>query len=73
MSGPPPWTSSKPSPCRRAIHSGEWRTSISTPHCGIVLTWDDYVAGAIKVFLDNLERFMRGETLVNVTDPVRGY
>lgn len=44
-----------------------------TPHCGIVLTWDDYVAGAIKVFLDNLERFMRGEALVNVTDPVRGY
>ncbi len=44
-----------------------------TPHCGIVLTWDDYIAGAIKVFLDNLERFMRGEALVNVTDPVRGY
>jgi hypothetical protein len=32
--------------------------------------WDD---AAFAIFLDNLDRFLRGEPLRNVVDPARGY
>jgi phosphoglycerate dehydrogenase-like enzyme len=42
-----------------------------SPHCA------DHVPGwveeAMRVFLDNLERFRRGEPLRNVVDKARGY
>ena len=44
-----------------------------TPHNGLMMTWDDYISGAMGVFLDNLDRYMRGAPLVNVIDPHRGY
>lgn len=44
-----------------------------TPHmCGL-LTWEDYDRLGTELFLDNLDRRLRGEPLINVTDPVRGY
>ena len=44
-----------------------------TPHIGGMITADDYDRLSTQVFLDNLDRFARGEPLVNITDPVRGY
>ncbi len=44
-----------------------------TPHIGGMITWDDYDRLSARVFLDNLDRFVRGEPLANATDPVRGY
>jgi phosphoglycerate dehydrogenase-like enzyme len=44
-----------------------------TPHMGGLLTYADYNARSTQVFLDNLERFLKGEPLLNVCDPVRGY
>ena len=44
-----------------------------TPHNGLVMTWDDYIRDALDVFLDNFARFLKGEPLINVVDPVRGY
>ena len=44
-----------------------------TPHIGGMITFDDYDNQSTQVFLENLERFSKGEPLVNVTDPVRGY
>ena len=44
-----------------------------TPHNAGMITGEDYDRLSTEVFLDNLDRFVRGEPLVNVTDPVRGY
>jgi len=44
-----------------------------TPHTAGMITWDDYDRLSTDVFLDNLDRFVKGETLENVTDPDRGY
>jgi len=44
-----------------------------TPHVGGMITWEDYDRLSTEVFLDNLDRFAKGEPLENVTDPVRGY
>ena len=43
-----------------------------TPHVGGMMTWEDYDRLSTGVFLDNLDRFARGEPLRNVTDPQRG-
>ena len=42
-------------------------------HIGGLITYADYDRQSTEVFLDNLGRFTRGEPLVNVTDPERGY
>ncbi len=44
-----------------------------TPHVGGMLTWQDYDRLSTRVFLDNLDRFVRGEPLANRVDPERGY
>ncbi len=44
-----------------------------TPHVGGMLTWQDYDRLSVKVFLDNLDRFVRGAPLANLVDPARGY
>jgi phosphoglycerate dehydrogenase-like enzyme len=44
-----------------------------TPHNAGMITGEDYDRLSTLVFLDNLDRFVRGEPLINVTDPVRGY
>ena len=44
-----------------------------TPHNAGMITGADYDRLSTMVFLDNLDRFVKGEPLVNVTDPVRGY
>ncbi|MBC6439561.1 MAG: D-2-hydroxyacid dehydrogenase [Rhodospirillales bacterium] len=44
-----------------------------TPHVGGMLTREDYNRLSTQVFLDNLDRFLKGEPLTNITDPVRGY
>jgi phosphoglycerate dehydrogenase-like enzyme len=42
-----------------------------SPHCSAVHAgWDD---AAFAIFLDNLDRYLRGEPLRNVVDPARGY
>ena len=43
-----------------------------TPHNGIMMTWQDYIRGAIEVFLANLERYINGAALKNVIDPSPG-
>ena len=44
-----------------------------TPHiCGL-LTGADYDRLGTELFLDNLDRWIRGEPLINVTDPALGY
>ncbi len=44
-----------------------------TPHVGGMITWEDYDRLSTEILLDNLQRFIDGEPLVNVTDPTRGY
>ena len=44
-----------------------------TPHMGGLLTFADYDRLGTELFLDNLDRWIAGKELVNVTDPVRGY
>lgn len=44
-----------------------------TPHNAGMITGEDYDLLSTEVFLDNLDRFVKGEPLVNITDPVRGY
>ena len=44
-----------------------------TPHVGGMMTFRDYLDGANRVFLDNLDRHVRGEPLTNVVDPALGY
>ena len=50
-----------------------WRMPnvLITPHTAAF--GDDYWKPAVDVFLDNLERFTRGEPLANVVDKVQGY
>jgi phosphoglycerate dehydrogenase-like enzyme len=44
-----------------------------TPHNAGMITAEDYDRLSTAVFLDNLDRFVKGEPLVNITDPARGY
>lgn len=44
---------------------------IISPHCSSV--HEGWEAASFQLFLDNLARWMRGETLVNIVDPARGY
>ncbi len=46
------------------------RTLIS-PHCSSV--FDGWEQATIAMFCDNLRRHQRGEPLVNVVQPARGY
>ena len=73
MSGLLPWMSSKPNlfPMDNPLWGMD--NVYITPHNGLMMTWDDYITGAIGVFLDNLERYVRGAPLINVVDPHRGY
>ncbi|MEX0306934.1 MAG: D-2-hydroxyacid dehydrogenase [Ruegeria sp.] len=44
---------------------------IISPHCSSVYAeWEE---ASFRIFLDNLGRWIRGETLVNIVDPSRGY
>ncbi len=44
---------------------------IVSPHCSSVYAeWEE---ASFRLFLDNLDRWMRGERLVNIVDPARGY
>ena len=45
--------------------------ALITPHSASFQ--DDYWGPAIDLFLDNMSRFRRGEPLLNVVDPARGY
>lgn len=42
-----------------------------TPHCSSV--FDGWEEASFRIFADNLGRYRRGEPLVNVVDPQRGY
>jgi phosphoglycerate dehydrogenase-like enzyme len=42
-----------------------------TPHCADITP--DYWDRAMKVFLDNLERYSKGEQLTNICDKRQGY
>ena len=44
---------------------------IITPHCSAV--YDGWEAKSARMFADNLARYRRGEALMNVVDPARGY
>jgi phosphoglycerate dehydrogenase-like enzyme len=45
--------------------------AIISPHCSAVHEgWDE---ASFAIFLDNLDRFVRGAPLRNVVDPDRGY
>lgn len=45
--------------------------ALVSPHCSAVHAgWDE---ASFAIFLDNLDRFIRGAPLRNVVDPVRGY
>lgn len=44
-----------------------------TPHAAGFLTYEDYDTRGTELFLDNLARYLKGEALINVNDPVRGY
>ena len=50
-----------------------WRCKnlIISPHCSSV--YDGWQDASFDMFLANLRNWMRGEPLVNVVDPVRGY
>ena len=44
---------------------------IISPHCSSVYAeWEE---ASFRLFLDNLARWMRGDGLVNIVDPARGY
>ena len=42
-----------------------------SPHCADNVP--GWIAGSMQVFLRNLDRFRRGEPLLNIVDKVRGY
>jgi phosphoglycerate dehydrogenase-like enzyme len=44
-----------------------------TPHSAGFITFEDYDTRGTELFLDNMDRYLKGEALINVTDPVRGY
>ena len=44
---------------------------IITPHCSAV--YDGWEVKSARMFAENLARYRRGEALVNVVDPARGY
>lgn len=44
---------------------------IVTPHCSSV--YRGWEAASVRLFADNLSRYRRGEPLLNVVDPTRGY
>ena len=44
---------------------------IISPHCSSV--YADWEEASFRLFLDNLGRWIRGEGLVNIVDPTRGY
>lgn len=44
---------------------------IITPHCSAV--YDGWDVKAARMFAENLARYRRGESLVNIVDPIRGY
>ena len=44
-----------------------------TPHMGGMITFEDYDTRGTELFLDNMARYLAGEPLINVNDPVRGY
>lgn len=44
---------------------------IVTPHCSSV--YDGWEERAVAMFVENLRRYRRGETLCNIIDPERGY
>ena len=44
---------------------------IITPHCSSVN--DGLEMKTLSMFADNLDRYLRGEPLANVVDPIRGY
>ena len=47
------------------------QNTILTPHCSSV--YDGWENKAVSMFSDNLARYRRGESLMNVVDPDRGY
>lgn len=49
----------------------EMANVLVSPHCSSV--HEGWEAASFELFLDNLGRFMAGQELVNVVDPVRGY
>ncbi len=44
-----------------------------TPHVGGMVTLADYDRLGTELFLDNLDRHLAGQPLLNITDPMRGY
>jgi phosphoglycerate dehydrogenase-like enzyme len=42
-----------------------------TPHCSSV--YDGWETKSARMFAENLTRYRRGEALVNIVDPARGY
>ena len=42
-----------------------------TPHCSSV--YEGWEAASFRLFLTNLDRWVRGEELMNIVDPTRGY
>lgn len=50
-----------------------WRLEnvILTPHCSSV--FEGWELKSVEMFAENLTRYRRGEALVNVVDPIRGY
>lgn len=44
---------------------------IVSPHCSSV--YDGWEAASFEMFLDNLARFRKGDEMLNVVDPERGY
>lgn len=44
-----------------------------TPHAAGFLTYEDYDTRGTQLFLDNMDRYLKGEPLININDPVRGY
>ncbi len=44
-----------------------------TPHSAGFITFEDYDTQGTELFLDNMDRYLKGEPLLNVNDPVRGY
>ena len=53
--------------------SGFWALEnvIISPHCSSVFA--EWGQASFQLFLHNLDRWMRGEALVNIVDPARGY